>query len=262
MSGRGKWTSETLTGCMNFIENCIYKDTDELFSAILPLCNEVLSGSLSGSAQSISQSVRSRVQLLAYDTAQNFFKTLSIPSTPSTTCSGLGSPLVNVLRATYCNHGAVMPLFVLKWLHEEHNQYAYNDYSVMLMECTHTSPFPPDRCELRELYELFGIRLHFEYRLPDESDIDFQRRFSESEYLLPCFVFSNALLVCRHSTSLRLPDETCAICLNKMTLEQTELNCGHLFCNACVGEWYAVNRTCALCRAPTTSVVSRVPTDA
>ena len=58
------------------------------------------------------------------------------------------------------------------------------------------------------------------------------------------------------ASGLHVPGAKCAICLEEMALEQTKLNCGHLFCESCACEWYAKNPSCATCRAPTTSAVT------
>jgi len=42
--------------------------------------------------------------------------------------------------------------------------------------------------------------------------------------------------------------DMCAICQEKM-IAPVKLNCSHIFCEACVSEWFEKNRTCPLCRA-------------
>lgn len=43
-------------------------------------------------------------------------------------------------------------------------------------------------------------------------------------------------------------DESCCICLNKLSENVIKLKCNHYFHNNCISDWFGVNMSCPICR--------------
>lgn len=46
----------------------------------------------------------------------------------------------------------------------------------------------------------------------------------------------------------------CSICLERLCYDERRLECGHMFHNRCISEWFNRNATCPLCRGSSISV--------
>ena len=44
-----------------------------------------------------------------------------------------------------------------------------------------------------------------------------------------------------------LNDHTCSVCMDELT-KPIKLSCGHVFCEACIAQWFEKEDTCPLCR--------------
>ena len=44
-----------------------------------------------------------------------------------------------------------------------------------------------------------------------------------------------------------LNDHTCSVCMDELT-KPVKLSCGHVFCEACIAQWFEKEDTCPLCR--------------
>ncbi|CAG5136019.1 unnamed protein product [Candidula unifasciata] len=52
----------------------------------------------------------------------------------------------------------------------------------------------------------------------------------------------------------------CAIC-NELFIKATSLNCAHVFCKLCIGQWMKVKKECPNCRCPVTSQLQAIALD-
>jgi hypothetical protein len=173
-----------------------------------------------------------------------------------------GSPLSVILRTMYTVSFFEMRLSTVRYLFASHAQSPYKVDScvVMVAGVVHGTTYDfAEYVELSQLYQLFDVVFTYVDMLPGESHEAFQARVA-SDVMVPDFPLPRRSRILEVSCAIgAILEVSCAICLCAMPLEQTKLNCGHTFCKGCACAWYAKNRSCAMCRAPTTSAVSLSP---